>query len=93
MRDRAVDSVKGFLAEQWPSFPSITADMWSSHNGDQYICISVHVCTATFDQRRVSLGALYFPPPHTSERIADILLERLTEFGMPANTTFTVTTD
>lgn len=66
----ALVEVKKKVSGLWKYCPAYTADMWSAHDGQQYLDVQVHSFDEEFQYHHFSTGAVPLPPPHDATTIA-----------------------
>jgi hypothetical protein len=71
---------------------SLTTDMWTAKNGQEYIGITCSYIDSKFNLYEVTLTVNYVRYPHTSQHIMESLEETLDEWKLREKT-FTITTD
>src|SRR6185437_238555 len=61
---------------------SITTDLWTAHNNDGYIGVTLHWLTPDFEICDIILSVEKMEYPHTGERIKEYLDKKVKEFGL-----------
>lgn len=69
---------------------AITFDLWTSRATDQYIGVTAHFLDASFHLRSFVLESTELPPPHTSEAIAERVLDIMLTWRIEEKVSFIV---
>ncbi|GBC33124.2 zinc finger BED domain-containing protein 4-like [Rhizophagus irregularis DAOM 181602=DAOM 197198] len=71
---------------------SITTDMWTARNGQEYISVTCSYIDTKFNLNEITLTVNYVRYPHTAQHVAESLEEVFNEWNL-RDKVFTITTD